>query len=393
MPGKKKICIATPEFPPEQWGGLARTVGRVSRHAAETGLDVHVAHLQVEDTPVVLLDQNRSTRKADGITVHRIVVGRERMGSGGRSLWDCPHNLTLQMMYQSLELLHRHESFDLFHSFFLYPVGYVTGMLARRMGRPCIVTAVGNDVKKYIFSPEKAAVCRSGLENADRVVGLSRDLVEMADALTPVFQRARIIYNSVDIPRQSWILEPRSGRPFRVGSAGIFKYAKGLPYLLKAMAQLAKTDDATLELCGNLRESEQEVYRTMVQRTGAAEIITFREALPHNRIPDWLVSLDAFVLPSVSEGCPNILMEAMAAGVPSIATRTGAAEDLVEDGVSGILVPWGNSDAILGALTRLIRDPDSAASLGAAARARMAQFSAERERREWERLYRELIDF
>ena len=59
----------------------------------------------------------------------------------------------------------------------------MTGMLARRVGVPSVLTVVGNDIKKYIFSPEKVGACRSGLENADRVVALSRDLVEMAHAL------------------------------------------------------------------------------------------------------------------------------------------------------------------------------------------------------------------
>ena len=88
---------------------------------------------------------------------------------------------------------------------------------------------------------------------------------------------------------------------------------------------------------------------------------------------EWLRSLNAFVLPSVSEGCPNILMEAMATGVPCVATRTGAVEDLMEDHISGILVPWGNSLALEHSLQELIQDQKSAMSLGLAARAEAIQ--------------------
>jgi glycosyltransferase involved in cell wall biosynthesis len=389
----RKLCIATPEFPPEQWGGLARTAGRVAEHAAAMGLEVHVAHLNVEPSTLVLLDENRESRSVDGIIVHRIVVGRETVVNGDRDLWQCPHTLTLRMMYQSLEMLHLEQEFDLFHAFFLYPVGFVTGLLARRMHRPTLVTIVGNDINKYIFSPEKAAVCKSALETADRVVALSRDLVEMADSLTPIQERARIVYNAVNVPDQAWQSRADGRGPFRVGCAGIFKYAKGLPYLMKAVAQLAGSHDLVLELRGTLRDSEKDVFKTMVEATGIGDILRFREPLPHERVPEWLRSLDAFVLPSVSEGCPNILMEALALGVPCVATRTGAVEILIEDRISGMLVPWGNSQAIADALAEMLDDPRFAAGLGTTARERMKLFSAAREREEWERVYRELIEF
>ena len=388
-----KICIVTPEYPPENWGGLARTVHRVSIHARDMDLEVHVAHFKVHPHHVVLLDDNRMSEFVDSIRVHRIIVGKEEVSATSRELWDCPHTLTLRMMYQSLEILHRQEQFDLFHSFFLYPVGYVTGMLAKRYQLPEIVTLVGNDIKKYIFSPEKVATCKSGLETADKVVALSQDMVDMANALTPIRDKARVIFNAIEIPAESWQAVRNQGQPFKIGCAGIFKYAKGLPYLIKAIAALRTKHSVTLELLGHMRKSEQSVYDEIVRATGINDGIFFKEAVPHDGIMEWLRSLNAFVLPSVSEGCPNILMEAMATGVPCVATRTGAVEDLMEDHISGILVPWGNSLALEHSLQELIQDQKSAMSLGLAARARMKLFSSSRERQEWSKLYGELIDF
>jgi glycosyltransferase involved in cell wall biosynthesis len=315
------------------------------------------------------------------------------MADSGREIWDCPHTLTIQMMYQSLEMLHQEKRFDFFHSFFLYPVGYVTGLLAKRYGVPCVATLVGNDIKKYTFSPEKVAVCRNGLENADRVIALSRDLVEMADALTAIKQKSGTIYNSVVIPDQAWSADRPPGHSFRVGCAGIFKYAKGLPYLFKALAQLRPETSLVLELSGELRNSERPIYEQVLERTGIQDLVVLREPLPHYRVPEWLRSLDLFVLPSLSEGCPNILMEALASGVPSIATRTGANEDLIDDHVSGLLVPWGDSAALARALREMLENKDLRQTLGSAARLKMQYFSLERERRDWERIYRDLIGF
>ncbi|MDO9111305.1 MAG: glycosyltransferase, partial [Desulfatirhabdiaceae bacterium] len=170
---KNKVCMVTLEYPPDQWGGLARTVVNVVHHVRDMGLEVHVAHVTVLEDATVLLDENRKDENSDGILVHRLQVGVESLLDRPFTIWDSPHTRTFKMMYQSLELLHEQECFDLFHSFFLYPTGYITGLLARRMQVPSILTLVGNDVKKYIFCPEMAAFCRSGLENADRVAALS----------------------------------------------------------------------------------------------------------------------------------------------------------------------------------------------------------------------------
>ena len=225
---RTKLCITTPEFPPDQWGGLARTAWRVARCAVTLGMEVHVAVFRVADGPLVLFDENRLSSAQDGMTIHRITLGRQRI-HGLRDLWDCPHDLTLQMMYQSLEMLHREVCFDLFHAFFLYPVGYVTGLLAKRFRAPWIVSIVGNDVKKYIFSPEKVALCRSGLENADLVVAVSAELVEIADALCPIERKSRVIYNSVEICSESWEHSGGAEPEFRVGCAGIFNRQRDCP--------------------------------------------------------------------------------------------------------------------------------------------------------------------
>ncbi len=383
--------MVTLEYPPDQWGGLARTVENVAHHVRDMGLEVHVAYMTVLEDATVLLDENRKDENRAGIHVHRLQVGRESISDRPLTIWDSPHTRTFKMMYQSLELLHNAEQFDLFHSFFLYPMGYITGLLAQRKWVPSIVTLVGNDVKKYIFCPEMVAFCRSGLENADRVAALSHDLLMTANALFPVANKGRVIFNSVQIPPVSWLPQPIHNRPFKIGCAGIFKYAKGLPYLFKAVKELRQRHDIILQLAGTLRDSEKKSYLAMVEKTGIGDIIDFQPALSHDRIPEWLCSLDAFVLSSVSEGCPNILMEAMACGLPCVATRVGAVEDLMENTVSGLIVPWGNATAITEAIDRIMQLPDRGLLLGLAARNRMKGFSPEIEQREWKTLYREII--
>ena len=380
-----KLLITTPEFPPKQWGGLSRTVERVSLLALGLGLDVHVACFEIEPTSFVLLDENVESSDYNGITLHRIKLGSENMYESERGLWDCPHNLTLQMMYQSIEKLDLAEHFDLFHSFFLYPVGYVTGLLARRRSRPSITTIVGNDVKKYIFSPEKAAVCKSGLDNADMVIGLSNDLIEMADALTPVKSKSRIIFNSVAIPETQW--DKAREDTFVIGAAGIFKYAKGLPYLFKAVEKLSKKYPVRLSLKGQLRDSEIDIYHYMLNRSGITDLVDSPTTLDHRKIPDWVMGLDVFCLPSLTEGCPNILMEAMACGAPCVATRTGACDELIEDRIDGLLTPWADSSSLAESIEYALDHEQQARAMGRAARKKIQTYSKDYERSKWSEVY------
>ncbi len=389
---KKKICLVTPEFPPANFGGLARTAERVAHHLAAEGLAVHVAHTAVAAGIPPLLDENVRTRQQGDLVVHEVSLGRESGGDRERELWDCPHTLTLMMLFESLEILQRREDFAAFVSFFLYPVGYVTGLAAARFGRPHVSCAVGNDVKKYLFSPEKAFLCKSALDNSQRVVFLSNDLMELAHAVTPVKEKGRIILNSVRAVEEEWP-GPSANRPFTMGCAGIFKHAKGLPYLFKALAALRSTGPAVLELAGETRREEVPIAEFWLDRLSVRDAVRLAGVIPHEEMPAWLAGLDAFVLPSVSEGCPNVLMEAMAVGLPCVASRVGATDILIEDGVSGLLVPYGDGAALARALARLREDRELALSLGRAARARMRLFTPEREGREWTAVLREVLDF
>ncbi|MFH1057519.1 MAG: glycosyltransferase [Pseudomonadota bacterium] len=387
-----KVCLVTPEFPPANLGGLARTVERVARLAAGFGLETHVAHLSVRDGIPPLLDRNRQTSRDGHLVVHRIAVGREPADPAARQAWDCAHTLTLRMMFESLEQLHAQERFDLLHAFFLFPVGYVTALLARRSGVPCLTTLVGDDCNRFVFSPAKVAPLTYALQAADRVVTLSQALADAADALTPLGDKVRVIHNSVAPVEPAWRPHPPGQRPFRVGCAGFFKYSKGLPYLLTAVAGLGQEEPVELALLGGFKRGQQEQFDYWVAELGLGERLRLSAPGSHAQVLDWLRGLDAFALPSLSEGCPNILMEAMACGLPCVAARVGACPELIADGVSGLLVPRGDSAALAAALGQIRDDPAAAEVMGQAARQAMQGFSASAEGRDWRAVYRELLD-
>jgi len=97
--------------------------------------------------------------------------------------------------------------------------------------------------------------------------------------------------------------------------------------------------------------------------------------------------MDVFVIPSLSEGCPNVLLEAMAAARPIVATRTGAIPEIIRDGESGILVDAGDAPQIAEAVLYLLSHPEKAEKMGRGAYQRIEDFSEERERKEWKEVY------
>jgi len=164
---------------------------------------------------------------------------------------------------------------------------------------------------------------------------------------------------------------------------------KGIEYFLEATVLVLKQfPDVKFVIAGDGgNRAELEAYTAKLGVAGSVLFIGFRTDLP-----DLLREADISVLPSLSEGLSNSLLEAMQAGVPVIATDVGGNPEIVDDGVSGLLVPVRDSEALAKAMIRMFADPAMRKCMGAAARIRIATtFSMERSLRSVECLYEKLI--
>ncbi|MDQ1479427.1 MAG: phosphatidyl-myo-inositol alpha-mannosyltransferase, partial [Actinomycetota bacterium] len=112
--------------------------------------------------------------------------------------------------------------------------------------------------------------------------------------------------------------------------------------------------------------------------------------IPDADLPDYYRAADVFILPTrTAEGFGLVLMEAAASGVPSIATDSGAPREVVDDGVTGLLVPPGAPDALASAITKLYRSPELLSEMGRAALTRSASFTWDRSIDTLERVLKE----
>ena len=210
--------------------------------------------------------------------------------------------------------------------------------------------------------------------------------------------RLHTIYNGVDTERfhpAASGRQPLAGSPFNdpalwlVGTVGRMQTVKAQPVLARAFA-LALQQQPTLRTRlrlvlvgdGPLRAECESVLR----QAGVAELVWF--AGERGDVPDVMRGLDCFVLPSLAEGISNTILEAMSSGLPVIATKVGANEELVVPGSTGGLVRPGDADAIASSMIEYCSDPALARRLGQAGQRRAIElFSLESMVRSYETVY------
>ena len=180
--------------------------------------------------------------------------------------------------------------------------------------------------------------------------------------------KLQIVHCGVHPDRYGRTAGPAGDRMVFVGRLAA---VKGVRVLLDALAEVRRTrPGATLTLVGDGPE------RAGIEAHAAAlelsEAVRFTGYLTQDEVAAELAAADLFVLPSFAEGVPVVLMEAMATGLPVIATRIAGIPELVEEGVSGLLVPPGDAVALAAAIGELLADPDRRAAMGRAGRAKVA---------------------
>jgi glycosyltransferase involved in cell wall biosynthesis len=249
------------------------------------------------------------------------------------------------------------------------------------------------------FNRKRRFICRFLGRFTDLSIAVSqgvKDYLLKEIGLDP--GKIRVVPNGVDIAR---IDAARPGEAVRrdlrlpaeapvIGLVGrLDHWGKGHQELFTALAQIhARHPVHALIVGGGRREAE---VRQLAASLGLADQVHFLGQ--RQDVPDLLNAMDIFVLPSYSEGVSLALLEAMAAGKAVIATAVGGTPEVVTYGVTGLLIPPRDVDALAGALARLLSDPAWARQLGAKAQAHVREhFSLERLGREINEIYEELAE-
>lgn len=344
------------------YGGSGVVAAELAQHCAASGDEVH------------LLSYARPGRLAEdsGVAFHQVAVP-------DYPLFEYPP-YSLALATKIVDVVRRY-GVELVHVHYAVP-NAISAVLARQMVAPVplriVTTLHGTDVTLVGADPSYRETTRYGIRESDHVTAVSRSLRRQTEEQLGLVREIEVIPNFAEIDE----LPPERGaRRFAHGAERLlvhvsnFRPVKRSPDLVDILARVRAQVPCRLLLVGDGPERAAVLERAAAW--GLADAVTVLGALP--RVEEALCGADVFLLPSQSESFGLAALEAMAAGVPVVASAVGGVPEVVRDGIDGCLCLPGDVEAMAAATLRLLGDPATWQRMAHAARTRaQLEFSAER---------------
>lgn len=327
--------MITERFAPDL-GGVARSAFRTAHAISRLGWTVDV-FAWTKSLPAGKLETSISDSQSN------LVVHRMGLFSG--------LDLSMQHTFNVLEWLHEENTYSATWGHYLFPAGYMSVVAGETFGIPSTVSARGNDIDRLMFPPGDFARLIWTLKRANAVSCVSSDLASKAKMLVQSIRQPFVIPNVVDAStfclkdeqdtsslRETLGILPEESV---LGFCGELRHKKGLPFLLNALTELRTRRPACLLIIGDVRPREASQLNTFALQhpESASRILTSGNLQSPKEVVDHFHLCDVILQPSVWDGLPNALLEAMACGKVVIASDAGGIPEVIEHGKDGFLIP------------------------------------------------------
>jgi glycosyltransferase involved in cell wall biosynthesis len=307
----------------------------------------------------------------------------------------------LEAQYRAVMAEARENATDVIHAHWAIPTGPAAVMAARKLGVPSVITMHGGDV--YV-NPEQGydfptrwyvrPALRWTLGHAGALTAITEDCRQHALRAGAPADHIRLVFNGTDLRRFSPGDNGNRGSsqfgPHMIFACRQLFPRKGIRFLLEAAAQLKpKFPDLKVVLAGDGFERPQ--LARLASDLGIGSDVTFLGWVPNTDLPPYYRAAAVSVIPSLEEGFGIPAAEAMGCEVAVVASDAGGLPEVVEHGVTGLVVPRGNSGALAQAIGTLLADPERRRVMGQAGRERALRlFDWDRSAEQFEQLYREI---
>jgi glycosyltransferase involved in cell wall biosynthesis len=400
-----KIALLTEKYTPDI-GGLAISSERFARSLSSAGCAEAV---RVFAPTLSLPPSEKRTLPSNGVSV-------TRFGANKRV------DDTLVDWFELIVKEHAREPFDLLHAYFLTQAGFVATYAGKYLNIPSVVSIRGNDIERAPFDPSKFSHVMYALQNASAVTTNATELVKKAKAFSEG-REIHLIPNGIDTEcfrpmdknrtlaellgltrnvilseatlapgasagedlersRRNSSPSPKaqSDRMPVIGFVGELRKKKGIETLLSAYTQVNKQHPTTLLIVGEVRQGDDKKVLEEFQLSNPDSKVIITGHIPHSDLPSYYSLMDIFVHPSLRDGMPNAVLEAMACEKAVIATSVGGTKDILEDGKNGIIVNVNDAGMLAERILQLLDDHEKRKSLGKNARELvMSRFTPEKE--------------
>lgn len=250
----------------------------------------------------------------------------------------------------------KQDKIDLINAHWIYPDGIAVSWIARLLKKPFILSSRGCDINLYSMFKLRKPQIKNALEKASKVTAISEKQKSIIEGLGIHKNKIIVIKNGVDF--KSFDIKDKKKCRDILGInyknkiilfVGQIIEVKGIGFFIEAIKKLKdnKLNGFRVEIIGdgNLREGQENIVRD----SGLQEFIHFLGEKSREEIPLWYGACDLLCLPSIREGCPNVILEALASGRPVVASNVGGIPELVNEN-NGILFEKEDIERLANAL-------------------------------------------
>jgi glycosyltransferase involved in cell wall biosynthesis len=354
------IALLSEKYTPDI-GGLAISTERLARLLTSAGHNVRVFCPSSN-----LLPSEQRTLTHNGVNVIRF---------GAHKRVDD----TLVDWFEIVVAEHQRDPFDVLHAYFLTQAGFTATYAGKYLNVPSVVSIRGNDIERAAFDPSRFSHTMYALQNASAVTTNASALVKKAKAF--VDREVILIPNGVDtehfkpmepneVLAEMLSLEGKTKeeRTAVIGFVGELREKKGLKTLLSAYALVNKIQPVALLIVGEVRQGEDKKIFDEFQESNPNSQIIVTGYIASKDMPAYYSLIDIFVHPSLRDGMPNAVLEAMACEKAVVATHVGGVVDVIKDSVNGSTVPANDAESLSKAIMKLLDNESLRNRLGKSAR-------------------------